>query len=362
MSVSDKPPHLHWLDAGRALASLAVVLHHVGAIAQQQHGVNFAGGMFSLGQLRPDFFFVLSGFIITWVHGKNLGSQVEAGAFLRGRFFRLYPLLFILTSIKVVIILILGGWRWKEQALDASTLFSSYLLIPTGQYPALLAAWTMPYEVLFYIVFATTGILGSTRVLIRTAVAWSLGVVAFHGIFPGHAEWLPWRFILSPYHLQIFAGVLTCLYIRQERGWQRGRALLFFSGCLILAGMWEHQALSTLPRIMTRCWWAAAFCALIAGTVLEECRGSLTGKRPPRWLSRLAGSSYSIYLVHGPALVIILDLCSRWHLLESSIKDAMLLACATLAVSAGVLCHFFVEKPLQKWLLLPRPAVNADQT
>lgn len=348
--MPDKPPHLHWLDAGRALASLAVVFHHVGAIAQQQHGVDFAGGMFSLGQLRPDFFFVLSGFIITWVHGKNLGSRVEAGAFLRARFFRLYPLLFILTSIKVVIILMLGGWRWKEQALDASTLVSSYLLIPTGQYPVLLAAWTMPYEALFYIVFAITGLLGSTRVLIRTAVAWSLGIMAFHGIFPERAEWLPWRFVFSPYHLQIFAGVLTCLYIRQGRGWQRGRALLLVSGCLILAGMWEHQTLSSLPHLVTRCWWAAAFCGLIAGTALEECRGSLAGRRPPQWLSLLARSSYSIYLVHGPALVIMLDLGSRWHLLDSTNKDAVLLACATLAVSAGILSHFILEKPLLKRL------------
>lgn len=358
----EKPPHLHWLDAGRAIASLAVVLHHVGAIAMQQHGMNFAEGRFSLGQLRPDFFFVLSGFIITWVHGRNLGSRVEAGVFLRGRFLRLYPLLFILTSVKVLIILLLGGWRWNEQALDASTLLSSYLLVPTGQYPVLLAAWTMPYEALFYIVFATTGILGSTRTLLRTAVAWSLGVAAFHAILPGQADVLPWRFIFSPYHLQIFAGVVTCLYIRHRQGRQRGRALILVSCCLILAGMWEHQALSSLPRIITRCWWAAAFCGLIAGTVLEECRGSLTGKRPPRWLSLLAGSSYSIYLVHGPALVIMLDLCSRWHLLDSTNKDAVLLACATLAVSAGVLCHFFAEKPLQKWLLLPRPAVNSDHT
>lgn len=328
----------------------------------QQHGVNFAGGRFSLGQLRPDFFFVLSGFIITWVHERNLGSRVEAGTFLRGRFLRLYPLLFMLTSVKVLIILLLGGWRWKEQALDASTLFTSYLLVPSGQYPVLLAAWTMPYEALFYIVFAITGILGSARILIRTAVVWSLGVVAFHAILPGQADLLPWRFIFSPYHLQIFAGVVTCLYIRHRQGRQRGRALILVSGCLILAGMWEHQALSSLPLIFTRSWWAAAFCGLIAGTVLEECRGSLTGKRPPRWLSLLAGSSYSIYLVHGPALVIMLDLCSRWHLLDSTNKDAVLLACATLAVSAGVLCHFVAEKPLQKWLLLPRPAVNSDHT
>jgi exopolysaccharide production protein ExoZ len=356
--VPDKPPHLHWLDAGRAVASLAVVLHHVGSIAKQQHGVDFAGGVFSLGQLRPDFFFVLSGFIITWVHGRSLGSRIEAGAFLRARFLRLYPLLFILTSVKIAIILYLGGWRWKEQALDASTLVSSYLLIPTGQYPVLLAAWTMPYEALFYIIFAITGILGSTRTLIFTAVAWSLGVVTFHVFFPGQVDLLPWRFIFSPYHLQVFAGTLACLLVRHAQGLSGGRTLLLVSGCLILAGMWGHQMLSTLPSLLIRCWWATAFCGLIAGAAMVECQGSLGSGRPPRWLSLLAVSSYSTYLVHGPALVVMLALCSRWNLLESANKDTVLLACATLAVSAGVLCHFFAEKPLQK-LLLSRPAVNS---
>lgn len=79
-------------------------------------------------------------------------------------------------------------------------------------------------------------------------------------------------------------------------------------------------------------------------------------------MSLLASSSYSIYLIHGPALVIMLALCSRWHLLDSTNKDVVLLACAVLAVSAGILCHFFAEKPLQKWLPLPRPAVNASQS
>ncbi len=359
--MPDKPQHLHWLDAGRAIASLAVVLHHVGAISAQQHGVDFAGGMFSLGQLRPDFFFVLSGFIITWVHGRSLGSGVKAGAFLRGRFLRLYPLLFILTSVKVAIILALGGWRWQEQALDASTLVSSYLLVPTGQYPVLLAAWTMPYEALFYIVFAIVGIYGSARTLTRTAVAWSLGVVTFHVILPGQADSLPWRFVFSPYHLQIFAGVLTCLHIRHWQGRKAARILLLASGCLILTGMYGHQTLSSLPRLMTRCWWAAAFCGLIAGAALEECLGSLAGKRPPRWMSFLARSSYATYLVHGPALVIMLAFCSRRDLLEPANKDIVLLVCATLAVSAGILCHFIIEKPLLT-LLLPKPVVDGGKT
>jgi exopolysaccharide production protein ExoZ len=359
--LPEKAPHLHWLDVGRAVASLAVVLHHVGAISMQQNGVDFAGGVFSLGQLRPDFFFVLSGFIITWVHGRSLGTRQQAGSFLLGRFLRLYPLLFILTTVKVIIILALGGWRWEEQALDTSTLISSYLLAPTGQYPVLLAAWTMPYEALFYIIFAISGILGSTRALVGTALAWSLAVAVFHAFPPEQASALPWRFIFSAYHLQLLAGALACMLVRRMRGRRSGAVLLLVSGCLIVAGMWAHDLLSTLPHLLTRCWWAAVFCGLIAGSAIEECRRAPGGKRPPQWLSLLAAASYSTYLVHGPVLVVMLSLCSRGQLLQSSAKDAVLLACAALAVAAGLACHQWLEKPLQK-TLLPRPATDGGKT
>ena len=63
------------LQAGRALAALAVVAFHLSIMMGEDRygGVPVFGAATRYGYLGVDYFFVLSGFIIAHVHGRDIG-------------------------------------------------------------------------------------------------------------------------------------------------------------------------------------------------------------------------------------------------------------------------------------------------
>ena len=64
------------VQAARGIAALFVVLYHTGRMLslEQYVGRDPWGGLFHFGHAGVDFFFVLSGFIIYYVHHKDIGT------------------------------------------------------------------------------------------------------------------------------------------------------------------------------------------------------------------------------------------------------------------------------------------------
>lgn len=341
-----KAPYLNLLEAYRGIASTAVVLHHIGAISFKQHHVDFIGGFFSACHLRLDFFFVLSGFIIAWLHVQDIGRPAMAKPFLLKRFWRLYPLLFLLTTAKLAAVIMLGGWRWDKHHLDASVIISSYLMLPLAEFPLLLAAWTMPYEVLFYLIFAVA-ILTSRRTLTVIAVLW-VGLIAAAHLFLKEEPEFPLSFFLKPFHLQLLAGVGTGIWVRLHGKSAWGGLVMGCGFGLLAVGLLTHQWIETLPPFEARCWWALVFCTVIAGSAMYES-GRTRPAHVPRWLKALGRASYSTYLIHGPVLVFLLAWCAEKELLDGYWKDLSLALAGLASVIAGILCHRLVELPLGRW-------------
>src|SRR5450432_2723557 len=68
---------LPYLQISRAIAALIVVVHHVSGAGTFYLNFNPLGGVFMVGWNGVDFFFVLSGFIIYYIHSKDLGKRAE---------------------------------------------------------------------------------------------------------------------------------------------------------------------------------------------------------------------------------------------------------------------------------------------
>lgn len=84
------------LDAFRGLCALSVVIHHMRLIDSITE-LNF----FRASSLFVEFFFVLSGFVLT--HGYGFKDNLNFKTFMRARFFRIYPLHLFMFFVMVLL-------------------------------------------------------------------------------------------------------------------------------------------------------------------------------------------------------------------------------------------------------------------
>ena len=149
-----QPNRLYSLQVFRGIAAMLVVLYHASVYSQEQLGFSFLGGAFLFGHTGVDFFFVLSGFIIYYIHRADIGLPSRFRPYLKKRVLRVIPVYWIVTSIKLALIVAIPTLA-KSYERDPLNLISSYLLLPQRNLPLIGAAWTLTYEALFYLFFAT---------------------------------------------------------------------------------------------------------------------------------------------------------------------------------------------------------------
>ncbi len=98
----DKVAEIRALAGARAFPPLLIVLFHFGE-GHHYYGLAWLDLVAARGYLWVEFFFALSGFILTHVYGARLAQLFTArgyGAFLKARLARLYPLhLFMLLAL-----------------------------------------------------------------------------------------------------------------------------------------------------------------------------------------------------------------------------------------------------------------------
>jgi peptidoglycan/LPS O-acetylase OafA/YrhL len=103
--MRDLNQRIQALDVSRLVAAIFVVLFHISS------GTN---GVFNLGYLSVDYFFVLSGFVLA----RNLlriQSLSESLFFVKKRFFRLLPN----TAVSIIFIFVITGSVWVFGSKDS---------------------------------------------------------------------------------------------------------------------------------------------------------------------------------------------------------------------------------------------------
>ena len=124
VAFADTKPHYILLDGLRGVAALMVLWYHV------FEGFAFAKGsvieIFNHGHLGVDFFFLLSGFVISyayddrWFNDKSLKSNDKSStdkkltiwSFFKRRLIRLHPMLVMGAFIGLICFFIQGGVKW----------------------------------------------------------------------------------------------------------------------------------------------------------------------------------------------------------------------------------------------------------
>ena len=369
VNFTDTKPHYELLDGLRGVAALLVVLYHI------YEGYAFAGGKgvidtFNHGLLAVDFFFILSGFVISYAYDDRW-DKMTLGNFFKRRLIRLHPMIIIGAVIGVVSFLIGGCQQWSGAVTPFSWVMVAMLLtmfmIPAvlgvgyevrgngEMFPLNGSMWSLFFEYIGNILYALIIRRLSTKLLAALAVI--LGVI--------HA----WIFVndLSGYGMMgvgwtidtiNFWGGLVRMLFPFTVGMLLART---FKPCKIKGAFWICSAilifLFTRPFIGTQssinlnCLYEVLCVIFILPAVvwLGAC-GSAETKITNRISNFLGQLSYPLYLVHYP----IMYLFYAWLIKNQRYTLGETMGITALAILTSItlayLCLKLYDEPVRRWL------------
>jgi exopolysaccharide production protein ExoZ len=332
---------LFGIEAARGIAALLVVAYHGGRHLREDIGYLPLAGIFNFGHAGVDFFFVLSGFIILFVHRDDLGVRARLGRYAWRRAARIYPLYWIASAATLIAVALEG----KLSTLSFAFLGKSFLLWPQPVEPLLGVAWTLEFEILFY---AVVGIaIVNLRCGIAVMLAWGIGIVAA-------AIWgtpsFPFGFILADYNLDFFLGMGAATLLRQ-RSIPRPSTVLFAGIVLFLAcGAADNLELLSGIGKTAKLTYGVASMLLVIGLAELERQGRLD---IPGALRELGASSYALYLIHFWVFTATLKTLYFIGLMDDLPGWSKLCAIIAAALVVALCLSRFVERPLlricRKW-------------
>ena len=204
----NSPANFLTVQALRAVAALLVVLLHAFETWGERVDPSAPGVNWDNGAAGVDVFFVISGFVMVISSRRLTGKAGAALTFLRHRVVRIVPLYWLMTTVKILAVVALGGVVLRT-GLDFNFVAGSYLFLPVvdsaGHFrPVLPVGWTLTYEFLFYLLFAAALAL---RIDILRIVIPGLGLIAAAALFRTET-WPAWTILFDTIVLEFVFGVM----------------------------------------------------------------------------------------------------------------------------------------------------------
>jgi len=372
-------PRLAALTFLRYLAALWVLTFHMNAGGGLRWAPTWLQGLTSRGYVAVTFFFMLSGFILVYTYG---GRELDLKRFWNARLARLYPV-YLFSTLLLAPIFLFGvlhhppfpGMEWFGHHLG----LSAVLVLTMQQAWVPLAAlgwngvcWAVSAEVFFYILFPlllrrmTRMSLGQLAAV--ALLAW-LAALAAAGLYirlrpdglamtawvmPDGLFWLQALKFNPLVRLPEFIAGMACgvWFLRGGHASQRSSQLIG-AGVALLAIILALASRIPYPLMHTGLT-APAFAAILCGFALRPAWSDFTHSR---LCTRLGESSYSLYLLHGLVVGIVL------FMPVGPIKNGMppspslirSLLGIVLSTGFGVLILRYVEEPLRKKIRFGHP-------
>lgn len=310
----------------RAFAALAIVASHS---STPEYNL-------SLGPIRIDLFFVLSGFMMIVANRRIYESATPVITFIRRRIIRIVPLYWVFTTLALI--------ARRNLHPPVAYVFSSYLFLPFRgnaprafhYYPILIVGWTLSYEMLFYVCIAVC-------IWLRKSPLWltlPFSMLALYGIYdpqPSHA-------ILSlfNYHLLEFAaGMLFAhLYVRGILLPRIVAAITLIGSVFFLFGRQYQYKETNIPELMP-------FAILIVLSLLSF--EAQIRAHAPRFIEKIADISYPLYLIHQQFVIIPMNrILKARHLNPTTLTGFLfeLLLIYAISITAAILVHRWIEVPI----------------
>jgi peptidoglycan/LPS O-acetylase OafA/YrhL len=370
-TAGDRLPSLTGL---RAIAALMVFGFHVWALGIfASPGVNkVLAHSVSEGVIGVTFFFILSGFILTW----TARDSDTTTAFWRRRYVKILPNHLVTWVIAFVFLSMTGltlTGTFQRFGLDSiPNLFLLQPWFPRGQifFSMNIPSWSLGCEAFFYLLFPFTlpvvrriapGRLWTVAVGLLVAVVAMpfVAQIAFHDgtnvpTLPVTNDRMWFVYTLPPVRwLEFLLGMVLARIVREGR-WIRvglwpatGLVLVAYVGASYLPYLYSLVAGAVVPLAL-----------LVPAAAAADLAGKPSPWRSPVWVW-LGNVSFAFYMIHQ--LVIRwtkyeLGFTRSWDTPAAIGVTALILA---IALAAATVLYYAVERPIVRWFSGPRRRIPA---
>lgn len=335
--------HLRSLTSLRFAAAILVVVFHLSLVAPGLGGI---GRLAAAGYVGVTFFFVLSGFVLTY----SWDIDATTSRFYRRRFARIYPVHLLFIALAIV--------PWGA-APNWGTLPTNLLLLQAWSPDDAVVrsfsgvSWSLSCELFFYAVFPLLVRVmwrWVRRPLVVGAASIALALAIGVGMQRHDPEWGTWLFHLPAFRMVEFvAGSLAAMAM--TRGWVP-RLRVRWAGVFVVVSYLSVLVLPVAIGYRFEDRWALSL-AMVPSLVMliaVNAHVDLVGAPSPlqsRTLVSLGQWSFCIYMAHP----LVLGLTEP--LLGAAGVFGSLLGCTLVVltvVGVSFVLHVVVERPLERRL------------
>lgn len=315
MNSAPKNQYLDVIQLFRGTAALMVVLHHTIGSIKYYHKIEypFLNYIASIGKFGVDFFFVLSGFIITYSAYYKYNEPNSFSNYIKSRLMRIYVPYLPIGIFMLLIYTLLPSFSNGNREISVLT---SLTLIPQGN-PALSVAWTLSFELCFYLLFSISFF--SKRVWNWFVLVWFTFIILFSYSSLASLAFLKnpfFRILFSAYNIEFILGFLLALVI------VRKIKIDLFLGILVLNLSFISFLYCTFNHFKFFKFDVNLLFSIAAFLIIYIAINYYNFKINSTALMMLIGNAtYSIYLIHNPLQMILIrffpKITSATNLLEA---------------------------------------------
>lgn len=339
-----KTNKLNSLQALRGIAALLVVMYHAYVFSNSILNYNFLSGFFKFGYAGVDLFFVLSGFIIFYIHQKDFGNITKLKLYIVKRFVRVFPIYWVINLFIIPLYFFFpkfgGGYETQFNSI-----VSSLILLPQDHFPIISVAWTLTHELRFYFIFGLIILFGfrkSLPIIIFLMIGTLINSYQ-HLIGTNYVESPLLNSIFSHYNLEFILGCIVAYIVTRHS--LIYKQLLLILGIIIYIGaafLYESWGIGqgSVYRIIAYGIPSAIIILALASYDLYR------PKKIPDFMRFLGDASYSIYLTHYILISIIIRFFVYLNLEKFLNLFLTIILATVLTIFIGCLIHIFLEKPL----------------
>ncbi len=387
--------HYLILDGLRGAAALMVLWYHV------FEGFAFAGGTaietFNHGHLGVDFFFMLSGFVISYAYDDRWkttrlhdnkttsGGVLSVGAFFKRRLIRLQPMVIMGALIGLITYLIQGGVRWDGTQMSFHWImiafFLAMFLIPAypgaaydvrgngEMYPLNGPSWSLFFEYIGNILYAlfirklsnkqlaalvvTTGLLWIAFVVFDISgydmigIGWTLDAVNFFGgllrmMFPFTLGMLLARNFNVKSQKSKVEGFCFKSFITKN---------IFWIAIVVMFVLFSMPYISRTGDIsINGIYELACIIFVFPFIVWFGASGNITNKLSTKVCKFLGDISYPLYIVHYPVMYLFYSwlIDNKLYTLGETWQIVVLVMATNIALAYA--CLKLYDEPIRKRL------------